>query len=87
VIRIKERKTVQGHLKALGIASAVYYPLPLHLVEPYRDLGYGPGAFPEAERAAEETLAIPLFPEMTADQIEAVASGVRDALAVVGSRR
>jgi dTDP-4-amino-4,6-dideoxygalactose transaminase len=87
VIRVKERKAVQDRLKALGIASAVYYPLPLHLVEPYRNLGYGPGAFPEAERAAEETLAIPLFPEMTADQIEAVASAVKDALRVVGSRR
>jgi dTDP-4-amino-4,6-dideoxygalactose transaminase len=74
-------------LKAMGIASAVYYPLPLHLVEPYRDLGYGPGAFPEAERAAKETLAIPLYPEMTSDQIETVASGVRDALVEVESRR
>jgi dTDP-4-amino-4,6-dideoxygalactose transaminase len=86
-IRIKERKTVQGHLKALGIASAVYYPLPLHLVEPYRHLGYGINSFPEAERAAAETLAIPLSPEMTPDQIETVASGVRDALAEVESRR
>jgi dTDP-4-amino-4,6-dideoxygalactose transaminase len=87
VIRVKERKAVQGHLKALGIASAVYYPVPLHLVEPYRDLGYGPGTFPEAERAAEETLAIPLYPEMTGDQIETVASGVKGVLTLVGSQR
>jgi dTDP-4-amino-4,6-dideoxygalactose transaminase len=87
VIRVKEREAVQERLKAMGIASAVYYPLPLHLVEPYRDLGYGPGAFPEAERAAKETLAIPLYPEMTSDQIETVASGVRDALVEVESRR
>jgi dTDP-4-amino-4,6-dideoxygalactose transaminase len=87
VIRVKEREAVQDRLKAMGIASAVYYPKPLHLVEPYRDLGYGRGSFPEAERAAEETLAIPLYPEMTDDQIEAVASAVKDALRVVGSRR
>jgi len=85
VIRVKERKVVQEHLKSLGIASAVYYPQPLHLVEPYRDLGYAPGAFPEAEWAAKQTLAIPLYPEMTEDQIEMVASGVRNALASVES--
>lgn len=87
IVRLKERKAVQYHLKSLGIASAIYYPLPLHLVEPYRRGGYGPGAFPEAERAAQETLAIPVYGEMTDDQIEAVASAVRDALTTVGSPR
>lgn len=83
VIRVRERKAVQDHLKSSGIASGVYYPVPLHLVEPYRHLELGPGSFPEAERAAQETLAIPLYPEMADDQIEAVAAGVKEALAAV----
>jgi len=86
IIRVKDRKAVQQHLKSLGIASGIYYPLPLHQVEPYRHFRYAPGAFDEAERAAQETLAIPLYPEMTEDQIKAAASGVRDAVALAGSR-
>lgn len=81
MIRVKDRTAVQQHLKSLGIASGIYYPLPLHQVEPYRHVRYASGAFDEAERAAQETLAIPLYPEMTEDQIKAVASGVREASA------
>lgn len=87
VIRVKERKTIQEHLRSLGIASGVYYPLPLHRVEPYQHLGYDTESFPEAERAAQETLAIPIYPEMTDDQIKMVASGVREALMLVGAQR
>ncbi len=79
-VRVKERKAIQEHLRSLGIASAVYYPLPLHQLEPYKDLGYGHGTFPEAERAAQETLAIPLYPEMQEDQIKAVAQSLREGL-------
>ena len=84
ILRVKERKAVQNHLILSGIASGIYYPLPLHQLEPYRHLGYGPGSFPEAERAAQEALAIPLYPEMVNDQINGVASRVREALALVG---
>ena len=84
ILRMKERKGVHDHLRSSGIASAIYYPLPLHCLEPYRHLGYGPGSFPEAERAAQETLAVPLYPEMADDYTERVASRVREALAVVG---
>jgi len=87
ILRVKERKAVQEYLRSVGVASGVYYPLPLHQVEPYQHLGYDQGTLPEAERAAKETLAIPLFPEMGDDQNQAVASGVRDALAVAESRR
>ncbi len=87
VIRVKGRKTVQEHLRSLGIASGLYYPLPLHVVEPYEALGYRPGTFPEAEQAAQETLAIPLYPEMTDEQIQAVASAVKEAVALAGARR
>jgi dTDP-4-amino-4,6-dideoxygalactose transaminase len=78
VIRVKEREAVQDRLKAVGIASAVYYPQPLHLVEPYRDPGYGPGAFPEAERAAGECLALPIYPELTATQQHYVVDAIRE---------
>ncbi len=86
MIRVKERKAVQQHLKSLGIASGIYYPLPLHQVEPYQHFRYAPGAFDESERAAQETLAIPVYPEMAEDQINAVASAVREALTLAGSR-
>ncbi len=80
ILRVTERKAVQEHLRSLGIASGIYYPLPLHQLEPYRHLGYGSGSFPEAERAAQETLAIPLYPEMTEAQIETVVSAVKQAM-------
>ena len=83
---MKERKGVHDHLRSSGIASAIYYPLPLHQLEPYRRLGFASGSFPEAEQTAQETLAIPLYPEMVNDQINGVASRVREALALVGSR-
>ncbi len=80
VLRTKTRAAVQQHLRRLGIAFGVYYPLPLHYVEPYRCLGHAPGSFREAERAAEETLAIPLYPELTSQQVETVASAVKQVL-------
>jgi dTDP-4-amino-4,6-dideoxygalactose transaminase len=50
----------------------VYYPQPLHLSEPLRSLGYQAGNFPQTERASRETLAIPIYPEMTVEQVEKV---------------
>jgi len=76
VIRVRERKAVQDHLKSSGIASGVYYPLPLHLLEPYRHLELGPGSFPEAERAADETLSLPLYPEISESQQDTVAKAL-----------
>ena len=81
IIQVKERVVIQEHLRSLGIASGIYYPLPLHQLQPYRHLRHHSESFPEAERAAQETLAIPLYPEMTDDKIEAVASGIREAVA------
>ncbi|MBN1872338.1 MAG: DegT/DnrJ/EryC1/StrS family aminotransferase [Candidatus Omnitrophica bacterium] len=70
IIRVEKRKR-DGLMKFLndnGIESRVYYPLPVHLQECYKDLGYKKGDFPEAEAASTETLALPLFPEIKDDE-------------------
>jgi UDP-2-acetamido-2-deoxy-ribo-hexuluronate aminotransferase len=71
---------VQQRLADRGIASVVYYPVPLHLQPLYASLGGKPGDLRMSERAAREVLSIPLYPELTAPQIERVAQAVRDAL-------
>jgi UDP-2-acetamido-2-deoxy-ribo-hexuluronate aminotransferase len=69
---------VQQRLKERGVASVVYYPVPLHLQPLYALLGGKPGDFRVSERAAREVLSIPMYPEMTPEQIERVARAVRE---------
>jgi dTDP-4-amino-4,6-dideoxygalactose transaminase len=76
-IRVPKREALQAHLKAKGIGSMVYYPLPLHLQPCFSYLGLKAGAFPESERAAAEVLSLPIYPELTASQLDEVASAVR----------
>lgn len=77
IIRSNRRDELQAFLKERGIASEVYYPLPPHLSIPCRKLGYQEGDFPHAERASHETLALPLYPELTFEQQDAIIAAVR----------
>lgn len=76
VLRSKKRDELQARLAKAGINSGVYYPLPLHLQEVFRGLGYRPGDLPEAERASRETLALPLYPEIPVEAVQRVAEEV-----------
>jgi dTDP-4-amino-4,6-dideoxygalactose transaminase len=76
VIRAPRRNELRAWLKKAGIDTEVYYPLPLHLQECFGYLGLHKGDFPESERAAEETLALPVYPELSDTQAEYVVSSI-----------
>lgn len=76
VVRAPRRDALRAHLASAGIGSEIYYPLALHEQECFAQLGHGRGDFPESERAAAESLALPMYPELTPDQIEAVVAAV-----------
>jgi dTDP-4-amino-4,6-dideoxygalactose transaminase len=78
VIRAEQRDALQSHLTARGIGTGLHYPIPLHLQKAYTSLGFAPGAFPVTEAAAAEILSLPMFPELTAGQVEVVADAIRD---------
>jgi dTDP-4-amino-4,6-dideoxygalactose transaminase len=79
-IRMEHRDTVQNQLSDRKIGSAVYYPVPLHLQPLYASLGHKRGDFPHAERAAQEVLSLPMYPELRSDQITRVAEAVLESL-------
>jgi dTDP-4-amino-4,6-dideoxygalactose transaminase len=75
VLRVKNRDQMLKNLGEKGINCAIHYPLPLHLQDAYKGLGFGPGSFPVSERVAEEIISAPMFPELTAQDIDAVVKG------------
>jgi dTDP-4-amino-4,6-dideoxygalactose transaminase len=78
VVETKARDALREHLTAAGIQTGIHYPTPIHLQEAYQELGLGVGAFPHAERLAAESLSLPMYPELTQEQIGRVVRAVRE---------
>lgn len=80
VIRVQNRDALSHHLKSHGIACAIYYPSGLHHQPCFSHLGYATGAFPHTEKAAQTSLALPVYPEMTAPMLDTVVETISDFL-------
>ena len=80
VVRTERRDEVVAQLREQGVGCEMYYPIPLHLQPCFKSLGYGPGDLPISEAAAKETLAVPIYPELTSEMIRSVCE------ALVGER-
>jgi len=78
VIRVSERDQLQAYLKNHGVGTEVYYPVPMHIQECFAYLGHKAGDFPKSESAANETLALPIYPELSEAQLRYVVDCVRD---------
>jgi dTDP-4-amino-4,6-dideoxygalactose transaminase len=77
-IRAQKRDELRTYLRQKGVGTEVYYPVPMHLQTCYRDLGYHKGAFPISERAAEEALSLPIYAELTDDQLSYVVQTIAE---------
>ena len=78
VVETEERDALRDFLTEQGIQTGIHYPIPIHLQEAYGDLGLGRGAFPHAERLARESLSLPMYPELTEQQINSVTNAIRE---------
>lgn len=76
-IRVKQRDELMEYLKQKGISTGVYYPVPLHLQKAYKNLGYKIGDFPETEKASEEVLSLPMYPELNRKQIKYIVNSIK----------
>jgi dTDP-4-amino-4,6-dideoxygalactose transaminase len=80
VIRVEQRDAFKAHLASRGIATGIHYPIPIHLQPAYKDLGYERGDFPVTEAHAQGILSLPMYAELTREQIEFVALTIHDFL-------
>jgi dTDP-4-amino-4,6-dideoxygalactose transaminase len=80
-LRVEDRDGLHAALQADGIQTGIHYPVPAHLQPAYADLGYGRGAFPRSEKAAEQVLSLPLYPELSSHVVADVAGAVKKAVA------
>ena len=80
IIQVAKRAKVQEQLSAAGISTGIHYPIPVHLQKAYADLGYQRGAFPVAEAAADRILSLPMFPELTQEQVRYVVENLKRCL-------
>jgi dTDP-4-amino-4,6-dideoxygalactose transaminase len=80
VIQADDRETLRRQLAEQGIETGLHYPIPLHLQEAYRSLGYRRGDFPVSERLAERALSLPMYPDLTFEAVEHVASPILESL-------
>lgn len=79
-LRVRQRDRILAELGQRGISCGIHYPKPVHLQQAYASLGHGPGSFPISERCADEELSLPMFPELTAEQVELVVHELKAAL-------
>lgn len=78
VVRFPDRNGLKDFLRQEGVETEIYYPVPLHLQTCFRHLGYQEGSFPNAEAAARDSLALPIYPEITEDQQQFIVEKIRD---------
>lgn len=85
VTEVPERAAVQARLSERGVATGIHYPIPIHRQPAYADLGYSAGRFPKTERAAERILSLPMFAELTPQQVEYVVESLVEAVKPAGA--
>jgi dTDP-4-amino-4,6-dideoxygalactose transaminase len=78
VVRLQKRDALREHLKGRGISTGIHYPIPLHLQPAYRHLGYQEGDFPITEECARQVLSLPMYPELSREQMEEVARAIKE---------
>jgi dTDP-4-amino-4,6-dideoxygalactose transaminase len=81
VIQVENRRPVQAALKSQGVDTGIHYPVPIHLQKACADLGYRPGDFPVTETLADRILSLPMFAELTHEQIDCVVDSLKQAIA------